>query len=1315
MIFSIQPILFSIPIKATDPNAEGWPLSDLFSPYAKKVSMYDGKKLATIVYDPQPVFDINRRGPTILIRSPYNIAGDASDYTVWMMQQKFPGAFFVTQDMRGRFNSEGTDELFGTDYADGFMTIQWLKSNGYSDVWWYNGLIGSWGGSALGINQYTYAGMNVPELRAQYISVASPMQYDHIFFQGGQFRYNMIMSWSTGQDSGNSAYNPITNPYPSSNFARNVIAAQPVKNDWWAGRNLDINNRWSNVQQAAVHFGGWDDCFSEGTLQGFLGYSNYGNPSIRNKQVLILAGMGHGFPVGDIPWQNYGAMDSPLGDWEKKLFDTELFLVNGPRGSPSYENWWSSQNRVAYYVYSDPAYYGIDPLACSWRVGNTFPISPTIQQNWYLIPGPNQHSGILSLTPSTTMAEISYIYNPANPCPTNGGNNLYDKSFDNSNQKIGQGSTDQRGGSNGLPNIVSRSDVITFTSLVLNQPYEFTGNVRARLFIKSNRQDTDFVAKLIDVFPDGREMLVTDGILRAARRLGYDRTDWMDGSNSTVYELDVDLWSKAWRFQPGHRVKLLITSSNYPRFLRNPNKAVNFIPTTLPSDYLIAQNTIVIAPQYPSRLILPISDGFLYPPSDSIINIVSNTPSPSNDTTYTVKWNSTNIDSNGIRILLNGVEVVSSQPANNSETGYLISGLLPNALNNITLFGTFQGNPYAANATIQIRPYSDAPTINMIKPQNQGLFPSTEITVNWSIDALNSGGLDALWIQNDDHPVPQLLNPLSNSYQYQSQGAGEHWVNLIARGVNGMYSNVNRTFFIDLDPPTVFITSQPPQYSPSLSYTVNWTNHKCLHFTVYLNGMQVGGTYYNASQSAIINGLSPNVNNLIEVVGRTAFEYNVSDSIIVHPYTGLPEIISISPENGSKVWRSEAIVSWIPNATDAGGIHSITFMNSLGTQTTVFNPINSTFIMSGFTHGAHWIHFTVNGRNGFQYIAGVNFTVDLSDGLAPLVNITTPFNKQVINSSNLNVSCTISEQGGGQLEYKWTEIKNNTGHTIANLSFFSNAFNFTLPHEGFYNITVFARDAAWNVGSANVSVYFDIGSPQITNFMMPLGNLVNRNFEISYNIIEGNLANITYQINSATRVLLTSNVVDVKQSQSNIADGVHILTLLATDLLGQTAEQQAIFQLDMTAPSISIYEFPVDGIYTRNTSRMDLDIILVDASLPQYAFYSLNAQSLNQILIQRTATYGYFKLNITEYGVYLLKVVCEDRVLNTAEKQFTITLRAPIEEEPSNNSSGIMIAAGAIAGASILCVFGFKAIKKRKLTRPTKKEEVKKIFGWDEY
>ena len=377
---------------ATDPTKRGWPLSNLVSPYAKMVPMSDGVKLETMVYDPGGTFNINEKGPTLLIRTPYGIQTSAMDYMAYSLQQQFPNLFVVTQDMRGRYNSQGTDTLFGNDYSDGADTYNWLMDlDGYSDVWWTtNEPIGSYGVSALGINQYCYAGQNLPNLVAQYIEVATPDQYDQIFFQGGEFEYNTIMTWSSGQGSS------------SLQYATSQIATHPQDNDsFWQYRTLynpDSNlwDRRENVHASAVHFGGWDDVFSNGIISGYEWYNYNGASDAQGHQVLIMAGMGHGAQVGDINWPNAVSLPTTASNWENNLYQTELYDANGARGSQSYENWWNSQPKVFYYVYADPAYYGIDPGACTWRTANSWPV-PSTQQNWYLHVGANPHAGVLDL------------------------------------------------------------------------------------------------------------------------------------------------------------------------------------------------------------------------------------------------------------------------------------------------------------------------------------------------------------------------------------------------------------------------------------------------------------------------------------------------------------------------------------------------------------------------------------------------------------------------------------------------------------------------------------------------------------------------------------------------------------------------------------------------------------------------------------------------------------------------------------------------------------------------------------------------------
>jgi putative CocE/NonD family hydrolase len=183
-----------------NPEEHDWPPIDLSPPYYRRIPVRDGTELASIVYFNQD-FDINQKAPTILIRTPYDASKDQIGNNAMRFVNNY-NFFVVTQDMRGRFLSGGVDSLFGDDWQDGYDTIQWLKNNsayGYNDVWWWNGLVGSSGGSALCINQYCYAGEDIPELVAQALSVGTPEQYDHFFFQGGQFRYNMVMRWSISQ------------------------------------------------------------------------------------------------------------------------------------------------------------------------------------------------------------------------------------------------------------------------------------------------------------------------------------------------------------------------------------------------------------------------------------------------------------------------------------------------------------------------------------------------------------------------------------------------------------------------------------------------------------------------------------------------------------------------------------------------------------------------------------------------------------------------------------------------------------------------------------------------------------------------------------------------------------------------------------------------------------------------------------------------------------------------------------------------------------------------------------------------------------
>lgn len=243
-------------------------------------------------------------------------------------------------------------------------------------------------------------------------------------------------------------------------------------------------------------------------------------------------------------------------------------------------NAFDSWPTVSYYVMGDVD----DPFAPGneWRYAEDWPIHD-VETQWYF-----HNDGELSTSPAGQSEPMSYLYDPINPVPTIGGQNL----------NLDRGPFDQT-------SVEERDDVLVFTSPILEESYEATGPIKARLFVSSNCPDTDFTVKLTDVYPGGRSMLITDGILRMRNRNGVDHWELMEPGE--MYEVEVDLWSTSYIWNTGHRIRVAVSSSNYPRFLNNPNTADGIYKN---STYNIAENTVYIGPDTPSCIILPeIQDG----------------------------------------------------------------------------------------------------------------------------------------------------------------------------------------------------------------------------------------------------------------------------------------------------------------------------------------------------------------------------------------------------------------------------------------------------------------------------------------------------------------------------------------------------------------------------------------------------------------------------------------------------------------------------------------------------------------------------------
>ena len=512
-------------------------LAGCILPTEYMVEMRDGVHLATDVYLPN-----GQSSPhgAILIRTPYNKDPMGIIGMAWARQ----GWPTIIQDMRGRFGSEGNDTVFNNAHTDGPDTLDWI-----ADQSWSNGKVASYGGSALGINQYYMAGANPPNLACQFIQVATPNLYKHVAYQGGQFREAMVERWLNKQGS----LHMLPIMYEHENYSL----------DYWT--NVSLEDNWTDVNVPAIHWGGWYDCMQQGILDGFMGYQYLGGSGAQGKQKLIMGAWTHGGHTGELVYpENFRDTFSEDMFWDM----VDQYTMDGTN---DFDDWPT----VTYYVLGDVN--DVDAPGKEWRYAEDWPL-PHTETEWYF-----HDSGVLSTDTPGTYDSVTYSYDPTNPVPTVGGQNL----------NIPAGAYDQT-------SVEGRDDVILFTSPVFGEPYEATGPVKARLFVSSDCPDTDFTVKLCDVYPDGRSIIITDGILRMRNRNGFDHWEFM--TPGEIYEIEVDLWSTSYVWNTGHQIRVAISSSNYPRFKANPNTND---PMAANTTYNVAENTLYLDGIHQSCIVLP--------------------------------------------------------------------------------------------------------------------------------------------------------------------------------------------------------------------------------------------------------------------------------------------------------------------------------------------------------------------------------------------------------------------------------------------------------------------------------------------------------------------------------------------------------------------------------------------------------------------------------------------------------------------------------------------------------------------------------------
>ncbi|HET6380847.1 MAG TPA: CocE/NonD family hydrolase, partial [candidate division Zixibacteria bacterium] len=524
------------------------------------VPMRDGVRLATDVYRLDGAAPI----PVLLVRTPYNkehaVAGIGVPFDILRAVQA--GYAVVIQDVRGRYASEGVFHAHFQEAHDGADTVAWAAAQP-----WSLGVVGGIGGSYLGCTQWAAAREQPPALRALAPAVTPADAFEGMAYQGGANVFHGLR-WAVGislSERERRVARGLTVPAGDLNLDLDAVMSHlplddhplfrdlaPFWGDWLAHPTADAYwhpispNAWyERVGAPALHIGGWYDIFLSATFENYMGMRQRGGTeTARRNQRVIIGPWSHANYSGSFPEREFGAAASSdaidLTGIQLRWFDRWLKGVN---------NGVDQEPPVMLFV------MGID----AWRTEADWPLPDTHYRPYYLHSGGQANTlngdGTLSPAPPGDEPPDVYLSNPLRPAPTVGGQVLFPGANAN-------GPRDQRV-------VELRDDVLVYTTPVLEQPVEVIGPVELRLFVASSARDTDFTGKLVDVYPDGRAIILTEGILRARYRTSLAEPELLEPD--AVYELRLDLWATANVFRPGHRIRLEVSSSNFPRFGRNSN------------------------------------------------------------------------------------------------------------------------------------------------------------------------------------------------------------------------------------------------------------------------------------------------------------------------------------------------------------------------------------------------------------------------------------------------------------------------------------------------------------------------------------------------------------------------------------------------------------------------------------------------------------------------------------------------------------------------------------------------------------------------
>ncbi len=565
--FRLQGVLLLLWLASSSPAQE--PQGPFVFEADVKTPMRDGVNLAANVFRPKG----DGPFPVILMRTPYGKPDDK-----WDDAKRYTAAGYamVVQDCRGRGKSEGVWDPFRYDVQDGYDTQEWI---GHQP--WCNGSIGTSGGSYVGWTQWAPAPKSSRYLKAMVPVVPFANTYD-LAYTGGAFQLALLMGWGTAVGGISLAPDKLQEAFrhlPLRTFTEQFDKKVPYLDDWvthytyddyWKARGID--HRYADITVPILNIGGWYDIFSKVTLDLVTQVRAAStNREVRRNQFVVIGPWTHGVgakQVGELDFGTDAGLD--LGGLQFKWF--QYWLKGRETGI---QDW--------------PAYYLFVMGENRWRGENEWPLKRTRFTSFFLHGAGHaatlKGDGLLNSTEPGEEPSDQFTYDGSNPVPSVGGNNLVGASA---------GPMDQAG-------VEERADVLVYSTAPLEQDTELTGPVKLILWAASSARDTDFTGKLVDVHPDGKAYNLCDGIVRAQYRNGADKPALLEPGKATQFE--VDLWVTSNLFRQGHRIRLEVSSSNFPRFDRNPNSGKPFGTDT---ELLSARQTILHDRDHASYLVLPV-------------------------------------------------------------------------------------------------------------------------------------------------------------------------------------------------------------------------------------------------------------------------------------------------------------------------------------------------------------------------------------------------------------------------------------------------------------------------------------------------------------------------------------------------------------------------------------------------------------------------------------------------------------------------------------------------------------------------------------